>query len=149
MESQGHWLINIFPPARRKPKTLEHLQNTKAIWDEMAQSQHWLLRLNVNVPVAVDRDGDDEHHGHNDSRDDDVERQVVLRLVLDRTNHPLPFPELDLWVNREKGGRVRGRFILVKRERSRWEMDLRERWLDSSTEFDDLESSSFHVGILH
>lgn len=27
----------------------------------------------LNLPVAVDRDSDDQQHGHNDSGDDDVE----------------------------------------------------------------------------
>lgn len=53
----------------------------------------------LKLPVAVDRDRNDEQHGHNDSRDDDVEWQLILLLVLHRAHHPLPVPKLDLWIN--------------------------------------------------
>lgn len=35
-----------------------------------------------DLPVAVDGDSDDEQHGHDDSRDDDVERQIIFLLIL-------------------------------------------------------------------
>lgn len=55
-----------------------------------------------DLPVAVDGDSDDEQHGHDDSRDDDVERQIIFLLVLHRAHHPLPFPKLDLWINTQR-----------------------------------------------
>lgn len=54
-----------------------------------------------SVPVAVDGDGDDEQHGHDDGGNDDVEGHLILPLVVDRAHHPLPVPELDLWGNRQ------------------------------------------------
>lgn len=57
----------------------------------------------LDSPVAVDGDGDDEQHGHDDSGDDDVERQIMIGLVLHRADHPLAFAELDLWINTGEG----------------------------------------------
>lgn len=59
----------------------------------------YLIYWQLNSPVAVDRDANDKQHGHDDSRDDDIERQIVLFLVLHKTDHPLPFAKLDLWIN--------------------------------------------------
>lgn len=50
----------------------------------------------LRSPVAVDGDGDDEQHGHDDGGDDDVEWQIVLLLVLHRAHNPLAFAKLDL-----------------------------------------------------
>lgn len=60
------------------------------------------VELKKRSPVAVDGDGDDEQHGHDDSRDDDVEGQIILSLVLHRADHPLSFPKFDLWINTER-----------------------------------------------
>lgn len=55
----------------------------------------------LRLPVAVDGDDDDEQHGHDDSGDDDVERQIVLLFVLHRAHDPLAFAKLDLCTDAE------------------------------------------------
>lgn len=55
----------------------------------------------LRLPVAVDGDGDDEQHWHDDGGDDNVERQIVLLLVLHRAHHPLAFAKLDLYTGAE------------------------------------------------
>lgn len=57
----------------------------------------------ADIPVAVDRNSDDEQHGQNDRRDDDVERRFALTLVLHRANHPLSLPKFDLRMSTDRG----------------------------------------------
>lgn len=55
----------------------------------------------LSLPVAVDGDDDDKQHGHDDSGDDDVERQIVRLFVPHRAHDPLAFAKLDLYTNAE------------------------------------------------
>lgn len=56
-------------------------------------------------PVAVDGEQDEEHHGDDDSWDDDGQRDVVLAGVVDGAHHPLTVAELHL---QPGSGRVSG-----------------------------------------
>lgn len=47
-------------------------------------------------PVAVDRHGDEEHHGDDDRRDDYGQRNVVFSSVANRIHQPLAVTKLHL-----------------------------------------------------
>lgn len=57
---------------------------------------HEVDPIKLQSPVAVHRYSDDEQHGYNDRRDDDVERQIILSFVLNWAGLKFRFPKLDL-----------------------------------------------------
>lgn len=59
------------------------------------------------LPVAIDRHHNEEYHGNEDSRNDDVKRNLIFSLKANRADFPLSFSEYDLKKTRNVERRVK------------------------------------------
>lgn len=92
---------------KQKQKTLhyslDHSFEIKVIKFTLLQSG----ALGGLLPVAIDRHCNEEHHGNQDSRNDDVKRNLVFPLKANRANIPLSVSEFDLKKTRKVEHRVK------------------------------------------
>lgn len=83
--------------------SLDHSFEIKVIKFTLLQSG----ALRGLLPVAIDRHCNEEHHGNEDSRNDDVKRNLVFPLKANRADIPLSVAEYDLKKTRNIERRVK------------------------------------------
>lgn len=88
---------------KRTSDSLDHSFEIKVIKFTLLRSGAlWGL-----LPVAIDRRCNEEDHGNEDSRNDDVKRNLVFPLKAYRADFPLAFSEFDLKKTRNFERRVK------------------------------------------